>query len=84
MPSRPNTTGDPYGMCKESAFYIAPFFGYMTMVKMREICHILEDEEMSSYYGGIAAKMKQAIVGVLSAGYAARLSDGGVCASFCI
>lgn len=63
VPSRPNTTGDPYGMCKESAFYIAPFFGYMTMVKMREICHILEDEEMSSYYGGIAAKMKQAIVG---------------------
>ncbi len=62
VPSRPNTTDDPYGMCKESSFYIAPFFGYMTMVKMQEICNILKEKEMSSYYGKIALEMKQAII----------------------
>lgn len=69
VPSRPDNTGEQYGICKESAFYIAPFFGYMTMVKMSEICTVLKEEKKAEEYRLDADNMKKAIQeGILEAG----------------
>lgn len=69
VPSRPDNTGEQYGICKESAVYIAPFFSYMTMKKMSEICHIMNKTEKAERYADIAKKMKAAIQdGILRAG----------------
>lgn len=61
VPSRPDNTGEQYGICKESAFYIAPYIGYQTIVKMAEICRILGKEQEGERYAQIAEKMKEAI-----------------------
>lgn len=61
VPSRPGNPSDPFEICKESAFYIAPFFGYMTICKMVEICSLLDKEEEAVEYRRIAEKMKQSI-----------------------
>lgn len=61
VPSRPDNTGEQYGICKESSFYIAPFFGYMTIRKMSEICRVLEKTEKAVRYERFAGKMKSAI-----------------------
>lgn len=61
IPSRPDDTGEQFGICKESSFYIAPFFGCQTMVRMAEICRVLEKEEERAVYGRMAEKMKHAI-----------------------
>lgn len=61
VPSRPDNTGEQYGICKESAFYIAPFFGYMTLMKMQEICAVLGEREKEKHYAVTAERMKTAI-----------------------
>lgn len=59
IPSRGDVPG--FEICKESSFYIAPFFGYKTLVMMSEICRVLEDREKTDYYEDMAGKMKHAI-----------------------
>lgn len=62
IPSRKSIPGEgPYDVCRESDYYIAPFFGYQTMKKMAEIAAILEREDRVAYYTDIAEKMKNAI-----------------------
>ena len=61
IPSRPDNTGEQFGICKESAFYIAPFFGFQTLVYMAEICQVLGKEEEQKAYSSMAEKMKYAI-----------------------
>ena len=61
VPSRPDNTGEQYGICRESAYYIAPFFGYMTLHKMAEICRVLGKEKEAAEYAEISEKMKAAI-----------------------
>lgn len=61
VPSREDNTGEPYGICKESSVYIAPFFGYATIHKMVEICQVLGKTEEESRYSALASNMKWAI-----------------------
>ncbi len=61
IPSRPDIPGDPYGRCKESSFYIAPFFGYMTMRKMSEICRILGKADLEGRYEDHSRIMRKSI-----------------------
>lgn len=69
VPSRPDHTGEQYGICKESAFYIAPYFGYMTLKKMAEIAEALKDTDEKNFYLATADKMKYAIQnGIFRAG----------------
>ena len=69
VPSRPDNTGEQYGICKESAFYIAPYFGYMTLKKMAEISGVLKDTDSEIIYLAAANKMKYAIQkGIMRAG----------------
>ncbi len=58
VPSRPDNTGEQFGICRESAFYIAPYFGYQTMVKMREVCHVLGKKEDELTYGNMGCPMQ--------------------------
>ncbi len=62
VPSRPDNTGEQYGICKESAFYTAPFFGYMSIEKMSEVAEILGVVDDAEYYKSISKKMKNAII----------------------
>ena len=56
-------------VCKESAGYIAPFFGYRTLCLFAEICFLLNRAEYSEY-SDYAEHMKQAIVdGILVPGH---------------
>lgn len=62
VPSRPNNdVHNPYAICGESAGYIAPFFGFMTISKMAEISEVLEMSDRAEYYKELSAKMKEAI-----------------------
>jgi alpha-L-rhamnosidase len=61
IPSRPDDTGEQFGICKESSFYIAPFFGYQTMIRMSEICQVLGKTNEQKEYRSMAKKMKEAI-----------------------
>ncbi len=49
-----------FDICKQSAFYVAPMFAYMSMVKMTEVCKALGED--GSKYEAAAANMKQAIL----------------------
>lgn len=62
VPSRPDNTGEQYGICKESAFYTAPFFGYMSVEKLSEIAEIIGALDEAEYYRCISKKMKSAII----------------------
>ena len=55
----PGRTGEGFEICKETACYVAPFFGYMTLVKMSEIAQILGKN--GSLYRDTAEKFKWAI-----------------------
>ena len=57
VPGRPS---EGFEVCKETACYTAPFFGYKTLTLAAEICELLGDER-GAYYGEIAVKMKNAI-----------------------
>lgn len=61
VPSRPDNTGEQYGICKESSYYIAPYWGYETVRRMSEICAELGHPEEANYYSSLADKMKYAI-----------------------
>ena len=61
VPGREDHTGEPFGICRETAYYIAPFFGYVTIKKMTEICEVLGKKDKAKDYGNIAAKMKTSI-----------------------
>lgn len=56
----PGRTSEGFEICKETACYIAPFFGYQTIKYMSEIASILNHKE-ADYYKDIAEKMKNAI-----------------------
>ncbi len=47
--------------CKETAWYIAPFYAFRSVNLLAEICEKLGDEKSAAYYGSIARKMKAAI-----------------------
>lgn len=57
----PGRTSEGFEICKESALYIASYFGYKTLAMMSELASEV-DKKDAEYYGGIAAKMKEAIV----------------------
>lgn len=62
VPSRKAVPGEgSYDACRETDYYIAPFFGYQTMRKMAEIASVLRLEERAAYYTDMAEKMKDAI-----------------------
>lgn len=83
VPSRPDNTGEQYGICKESSFYIAPFFGYMTLCKMSEICRVLLEDELAKRYKEVADKMKKAIQeGILRARLLPEYLMGGYVLAF--
>lgn len=59
-----------FEVCKNSAYYIAPFFGYETLRKMAEISSVLHHGEAAERYGKIAANMKTAIQkGIMDGGH---------------
>lgn len=61
VPGREDHTGEPFGICRETAYYTTPFFGYATIKKMTEICQVLGKKDKAKDYGTIAAKMKTSI-----------------------
>ena len=62
IPSRKPLPGEgPYDAAKDSAYYVAPFFGYKTICKMSEIAAVLGDSKKNEYYTEYANKMKEAI-----------------------
>lgn len=67
IPSQREEKG--FAVCRKSAVYVAPFFGYYSMRLMSEIARVLEEKDDADYYSGIARKMKDAIqTGVLKGG----------------
>lgn len=83
VPSRPDNTGEQYGICRESAFYIAPFFGYATLCRMKEICQVLGESEKEARYAYTADKIKEAIQnGILRAGLLPDYLMGGYVLAF--
>lgn len=65
----PGQPSEGLEVCKESAGYIAPFFGYRTLRVFAEICFLLNRAEYSEY-SDYAEHMKQAIVdGFLTPGH---------------
>ena len=59
-----------FEICKASAFYIAPFFGYETIRKLSRIADVLHDVENSAYFAQAAERMKWAIQeGLLKGGH---------------
>lgn len=61
VPSRKVDNETGFEICKESSCYIAPFFGYMSIRKMAEICGVLGKKEKQNQYKEIAGHMKRAI-----------------------
>ena len=61
VPSRPGNAANPFEICKESSFYIAPFFGFQTMVLMSEVSKVLGKTEEQIYYKTISERMKNSI-----------------------
>ena len=62
IPSRKPVPGEgAYDACRESDYYVAPFFGYETIRKMAEISKVLGKTEKASYYEEISEKMRWAI-----------------------
>ena len=61
VPGREDHTGEQFGICKETAYYIAPFFGYCTIKKMSEISNVIGKEENALRYENLAQKMKISI-----------------------
>lgn len=55
----PGRTGEGFEICKESAFYIAPYFGFWSLKLMADIQELLGED--STYFRQTAEKMKQAI-----------------------
>lgn len=67
IPSQPESGGD-FEICKQSAAYIAPIFGYRSVQMMAEIAAVLARPEQA-YYEGTANKMKNAIqIGLMCGG----------------
>ena len=50
-----------FEICKASAFYIAPFFGYETIRKLSRVADALHDAENSTRFAQAAERMKWAI-----------------------
>ena len=57
VPGRPQ---EGFEVCKESACYVAPFFGYYSIKLMSDICRILGKD--GTHYKELCGKMKQAII----------------------
>ena len=56
----PGRQSEGFEICKESALYIASFFGYKTISMMSEVASLI-DEADAEYYRLYAEKMKKAI-----------------------
>lgn len=56
----PGRTGEGFEICKESAFYIAPYFGFWSLKLMADIQELLGED--STYFRQTAEKMRQAII----------------------
>lgn len=83
VPSRPDNTGRQYGICEESAFYVAPFFGYQTIRRLAEIAEVLGDGEKAARYRKKSEKMRRAIQnGILRAGLLPEHLMGGYVLAF--
>ena len=83
VPSRPDNTGRQYGICEESAFYAAPFFGYQTIRYLADIAKVLGDKDKAAYYREESEKMRRAIQnGILRADLLPRHLMGGYVLAF--
>ena len=49
-----------FEICKSSAYYVAPMFAYMSMMKMHEICTLLGEDGQK--YATAAKEMKHALI----------------------
>lgn len=67
IPSQENTGGD-FEVCKISASYVAPFFGYHSVKLLASISEILGYTTDTSYYGQHASAMREAIHATFMAG----------------
>lgn len=61
IPSQVVDPTKPYENCKTTSYFMAPYFSYMTMLKMAEICKCLGVEEDGKVYLEFAAQAKEAI-----------------------
>lgn len=83
VPSRPDNTGRQYGICEESAFYAAPFFGYQTIRYLADIAKVLGDKDKAACYREESEKMRRAIQnGILRADLLPRHLMGGYVLAF--
>lgn len=83
VPSRPDNTGRQYGICEESAFYIAPFFGYQTIRRLAEIAEVLGAGKKATRYREKAENMRRAIQnGILRADLLPEHLMGGYVLAF--
>lgn len=83
VPSRPDNTGRQYGICEESAFYAAPFFGYKTIRYLADIAKVLGDKDKAACYREESEKMRRAIQnGILRADLLPKHLMGGYVLAF--
>ena len=83
VPSRPDNTGRQYGICEESAFYAAPFFGYQTIRYLADIAKVLGDKDKAACYREESEKMRRAIQnGILRADLLPKHLMGGYVLAF--
>ena len=61
VPGREDHTGEQFGICKETAYYTAPFFGYCTIKRMSEISNVIGKKDNALRYENLAQKMKISI-----------------------
>lgn len=57
----PGRTGKGFEICKETAVYTAPIFGYLSILRFSEIAGMLGFSEDASRYASMATKMKTAV-----------------------
>lgn len=57
-------SGEQWGICKRTAWYAAPFYGYETLRKMTKICGLLGKTDWEEKYKTISGKMRDAIQNV--------------------
>ena len=61
VPGREDHTGEQFGICKETAYYIAPFFGYCTIKRCLKYLNVIEKKENALKYENLAHKIKISI-----------------------
>lgn len=83
IPSQEIDPKKPYENGKTTAYFMAPFFGYMSVHYFSEICTILGKTEEAVYFAKTAEKMKWAIQnGIMRGGHMPEQLMGGYCVAF--